>query len=129
MWTYIQRTGKLYHDGALIGAGYSGHGQGLNNPAMDDIHDVGPLPAGNYSLTEWRDNDLDTGRGTIVLVPAKGTNTHGRGGFRIHGDNAAMNQSASHGCIVIGNAEFRRRIWDTGEHYLEVAADQAKTQT
>jgi hypothetical protein len=43
-WTYKQSTGELDHNGAAIGAGYSGHGAGLNNPAMQNVHDVGPIP-------------------------------------------------------------------------------------
>jgi len=34
------------------------------------------------------------------LTPIEGTDTFGRSGFMVHGDNQALNHSASEGCIV-----------------------------
>lgn len=121
LFVYSQGWGNLYRDSEVIGTGYSGHGDGLNDPAYEAVHDVGPIPAGLYRMTEYREDDPHTGKGTIVLEPEPGTDTHGRGGFRIHGDNAAGNRSASHGCIVIGNAAFRKeKMWNTGDRLLSV---------
>lgn len=44
---------------------------------------------------------------TFRLVPCLGTETYGRSGFLIHGDNAASD--ASHGCII-ANRDCRRFI-------------------
>jgi hypothetical protein len=71
-------------------------------------------------MTEWRDDDPHTGLGTIVLEPCDGNEMFGRAGFRIHGDSAAHNKGASHGCIIYGVAKNRRAMWDTGDHDLEV---------
>ncbi len=46
MWTYAQKTGSLLQDGQAVATGYSGFDEGKNNPAMQAIHDVGPIPQG-----------------------------------------------------------------------------------
>jgi len=33
-----------------MGTGYSGLAEGKNNPAMERIHDVGPIPRGSYTI-------------------------------------------------------------------------------
>jgi hypothetical protein len=38
------------------------------------------------------------------LEPDAGTDTRGRAGFLIHGDNTAMDHTASHGCIILPRA-------------------------
>jgi hypothetical protein len=38
------------------------------------------------------------------LTPINGTDTLGRSGFYIHGDNSAQDSSASNGCIILNNA-------------------------
>ncbi len=64
---YSQSNGILYAvpdevaaaavSGAMqIGAAYSGHGLGLNNPAMQNVPDVGPLPQGTYVIGDPHDN-------------------------------------------------------------------------
>jgi hypothetical protein len=49
-YVYSQSTGKLTYFGDLIGTGYSGKGKGKNNPAMQDVKDIGPVPAGLYEI-------------------------------------------------------------------------------
>jgi len=103
MWTYHQRTGAIYDGNELAGYGYSGHGNGLNSPGMESVHDIGPLPAGNWIILEWVDNYPTKGPVVARLSPVENT-AHGRSGFLIHGDNALGNHSASHGCIIAGRA-------------------------
>lgn len=43
-WVYHQKTGKLYHDGTLIGSGWAGNGVGKNAPAMQNMPSTGPFP-------------------------------------------------------------------------------------
>ncbi|MGO9260313.1 MAG: hypothetical protein ACLQU1_29000 [Bryobacteraceae bacterium] len=50
MWTYNQLTGALSHNAQPAGTGYSGMGPGKNNPAMQDVHDVGPIPKGKWHM-------------------------------------------------------------------------------
>ena len=52
MWTYIQTSGVLSHNGQQDGSGYSGHGDGINNPAMQSVSNVGPIPQGQWTIGE-----------------------------------------------------------------------------
>jgi hypothetical protein len=60
----------------------------------------GPIPRGAWTIGEFFDDP--GGKGPVVahLTPCEGTETFGRSGFMIHGDNQALNHSASEGCIV-----------------------------
>ena len=119
MWQYSQSSGVLARNGQPILTGYAGHGDGLNNPAAEDQIDVGPLPKGLYLMTRLFDSPR-TGLATIVLEPAPANNMYDRSAFRIHGDNAAANHTASDGCIVAGHAADRKAIWDTQDRELTV---------
>ena len=100
-WTYVQSTGKLSDPaGQWVATGYSGHGEGVNNPADDAIPDVGPIPAGSYIIGAAITHPT-CGPIAMRLDPVAGTDTHGRAGFLIHGDSAAGNHTASHGCIIL----------------------------
>ncbi|MBV8593423.1 MAG: DUF2778 domain-containing protein [Caulobacteraceae bacterium] len=101
MWTYLRTTGELRHDGTLVGHGYSGHGDGLNDPAMEGVPDIGPIPAGAWTIGAPLDPPDHLGPLAMPLTPAPHTNTFGRSAFFMHGDNAAGDQSASHGCIIM----------------------------
>jgi hypothetical protein len=98
---------------------YSGNGEGLNNPAMEQVHMVGPLPADTYDMTEFTTGDR-TGPGTIVLVARNLKPNFGRSLFRIHGDNAAANFTASDGCIILPGLVYRENVWDSGDRALNV---------
>jgi hypothetical protein len=121
MYTYRQSTGLLARDGVALLNGYAGHGAGVNNPAMQDQHDIGPLPEGRYVMTALI-NSPHTGLATIILDPDPANRMFGRSGFRIHGDNSAANRTASNGCIIAGHAPDRTNIWNSGDRSLEVLA-------
>lgn len=97
--TYSQRAG-LFRINGWAAIGYSGHGAGLNNPKMQQVKDVGPIPQGVYTI-EPPHADPVVGPVAMRLQPAEANEMFGRGDFLIHGDNAAMNQTASEGCIVL----------------------------
>jgi hypothetical protein len=121
MLTYSQSTGDMFDDaGTLIGQGYSGIGEGLNNPAKQDVQGVGPLPQGSYTIGAPFD-DPTTGPYSMRLEPAIGNNMFGRSAFLIHGDTISNDHTASHGCIVMARA-FREKIWSDGDHALDVTA-------
>src|SRR5215813_11458970 len=102
MYRYRQSTGEFTRsDGTFRLAGYAGHGPGVNNPLMQDQHDIGPLPRGRYKMTALIDSP-HTGLATIILDPDPANQMFGRSGFRIHGDNAAANHTASNGSIIAG---------------------------
>lgn len=124
MWTWDQSAGELRRDGAFVGKGYAGNGRGKNNPSLQGVRGVGPLPRGKWKLTGVY-NSKNTGPYTVTLhavdaVP--GDDTHqptGRGAFRIHGDSIKNPGTASRGCIVLPRV-LRERMWKSGDHDLEV---------
>jgi len=107
-FTYSQSTGRFSRDGVLIGIGYSGHGAGLDNPAMQAVADVGPIPAGDWTIAGARDGG-HLGPMVMDLAPVAPFAAFGRSLFRIHGDNPAANHTASDGCIILGPA-YRTQI-------------------
>ena len=118
MWTFSQSTGELLQNGKFEGTGYSGTGEGRNNPSMQDVPNVGPIPQGNYIIGEAYDDD-HLGPCVMHLDAEDDTNTFGRSLFRIHGDN--VNHDASHGCIILGPS-IRHIIADSGDDELTVVA-------
>ncbi|MDB5724999.1 MAG: hypothetical protein JWQ16_1753 [Novosphingobium sp.] len=117
-WVWDQSAGTLSRDDKLVSRGYAGAGRGKNNPAMQDAVGVGPIPRGRWIITTVRDSP-NTGPFTIVLEPAKGTDTRGRSAFRIHGDSVKNPGTASHGCIILPRA-IRNQIWASGDRDLVV---------
>jgi hypothetical protein len=119
MWSYDSANGNLSHDGEFVGTGYSGFEAAANDQSQESVPNVGPIPRGDYTIGDFFDDP--GGKGPIVadLTPDAGTDTFGRSGFMIHGDNVEMNHSASHGCIILAHA-IRQQISDSGDSDLEV---------
>lgn len=120
MFGYNQTNGILSRSGAVIGTGYSGHGEGVNNPAMEKIPNVGPIPRGMWNIGPAATRP-DFGSVVMSLTPQEGTDTFGRGGFLMHGDEVAHpgEELASHGCIILPKS-IRQFISDSGDTQLEV---------
>lgn len=97
MFIYSQSTGIIRRGDVLVGKGYSGQGEGRNNPAMESIRSVGPIPRGQYHIGPAYDAP-GLGPCIMPLTPV-GHDALGRSGFFIHGDSKKGN--ASHGCIVL----------------------------
>ena len=135
-WTYSQRifargqTGLL----ALTNTGqswecYSGHGDGLNNPLLEAVADVGPIPEGKWFIEavintdpatnpfanpspdrigNWLSSEAHLGPWVWILSwvsqadgnPAWLFPQRDRKSFRVHGDSSAQDHTASEGCIV-----------------------------
>jgi RHS repeat-associated protein len=84
--------------------GYAGRGEGRNNPNMQDVPFVGPLPTGVYDMyPAW--NSPTTGRVTIPLKHQGGPKdfppTRSPDLMRIHGPNPDHPDDSSKGCIVV----------------------------
>jgi hypothetical protein len=121
MWTYRQSTGELIAaDGVCCGVGYAGHGAGINDPAMDAIAHVGPLPRGRYTIGLAYDHPT-LGPLTMNVAPDPATEMHGRADFRIHGDSIHDPGTASHGCMVQDH-RVRRAVSESADRDLEVVA-------
>jgi type VI secretion system (T6SS) effector TldE1-like protein len=105
MWTYVVITGTLNHLEVQVGRGYSGHGEGINNPTLGWESNVGPIPAGQWTVGEAVDHPR-LGPVAMPLTPNIGTAMLGRGGFWIHGDSVefADLEEASHGCIIFARS-------------------------
>jgi hypothetical protein len=120
-WTYNSKTGQLKDgEGNLVGTGYSGHGEGVNNPDLESTPDVGPIPRGTWTIGDFFD---DPEKGPIVarLSPWSESVAFGRSGFMLHGDNPAGNQSASLGCIIMPR-DARLAVKNSGSTILLVVA-------
>lgn len=129
-WTYDQSTGVLTAPDGRRWGGYSGRGEGLNNPAMDHVRARGPIPRGRWDMGAningkfqkgKRRKSMRTGPAVFDLVPQRGTITHGRSAFQIHGDNNLLNFTASSGCIIV-RREARDAILDSKVFDLVVVA-------
>lgn len=100
MFEFNSRSGVLTQNGKSVDGGdqcYSGTGAGRNNPDLESLADVGPVPRGKYKIGPVYD-DPHLGPLVMHLDPLPGTNDYGRTLFRIHGNNAA--NDASHGCVI-----------------------------
>lgn len=121
MWTYAQQTGALLQDGQTVANGYSGIDNGKNNPSMQAVPNVGPIPQGDWTIVGPPVNTPDHGPFVLRLQPAPGTNTFGRSGFLMHGDSIESPGCASHGCVIMPRT-VRERVWNSGDTELEVVA-------
>lgn len=115
MWVYDQKTGNLTRNEKLVGLGYSGTGEGRNNPASEAVPNVGPIPRGLYSIGKAYAHPK---LGPVVMnLDPIGHNALGRTAFRIHGDNAK--HDASEGCVILGPS-VRRLIAASDDKQLTV---------
>lgn len=121
-WTYCQRTGELHQDGKHVGTGYSGAGEGKNNPSLEHVANVGPVPCGNWIIAGPPLDTHEHGPYVLRLNPEPNTETHGRSGFLIHGDSKRSPGTASQGCIILPRV-LREQMWESGDRELEVIAE------
>lgn len=139
MYIYLQKSGEIYeipiclelgslknkteilaNRGRLMGTGYSGHGDGMNNPDAEKKPLVGPIPKGWYRIGEPEcvpPEPAGSHGPYIIPLQPDGHYAFGRSGFLIHGDNAT--HAASCGCIVL-NRPLREEIGSGVSRYLLV---------
>jgi hypothetical protein len=122
MWTYAQKSGALLQGTTRIGTGYSGYQEGKNNPSMQAVENVGPIPQGTWTIEGPPFNTQEHGPYVLGLQPAQDTNTFGRSEFLMHGDSIANPGNASRGCIIMPH-DVRVTVWTSGDTQLEVVAD------
>lgn len=102
---YGQATGAIAIRGdedvpTVIARGYSGASGHVNRPESEALKSRGPIPRGLWMLDAPVRDHPKLGPCVIPLEAAEGTETFGRSLFRIHGDNARGDFTASEGCIV-----------------------------
>lgn len=117
-WVFEQKTGRVLFGSVFSHRAYSGGGDGQNNPALQHVHGVGPIPQGLYDIGKPEESRV-TGHYIMRLTPRPGTNTYGRGDFEWHGDNTS--HTASHGCIISPH-DKREQIHESGDTLLEVVS-------
>lgn len=118
MWNYIQKTGELLHEGEHVAFGYAGREDGKNNPEMQSVKGIGPLPVGIYRA-EPPGYDPVVGSYAMRLDPDPANEMYGRSSFFMHGDSSEHPGLASHGCIVQSRLT-REAFWDSGDHMIRV---------
>lgn len=99
--TYEQVTGKFFDGDKVIGIGWAGHLQGRNNPDMQNVKGVGPLPKGKYIINDPEDG-THLGPIAFPLTPDPANEMFGRSGFFIHGADIQHPALSSDGCIIQG---------------------------
>ncbi|MBS0352021.1 MAG: DUF2778 domain-containing protein [Proteobacteria bacterium] len=114
-WTYKQSTGQIMLNNKAIGTGYSGIGQGKNNPILQSFRNLGPIPQGRYKIGPLY-HSHKTGPFVMNLIPIN-HNALGRSSFEIHDDNPTHN--VSNGCIILSR-DLRLRIGMDKDKILEV---------
>jgi hypothetical protein len=125
LFQYKQSTGLMQQIGAGSATphvtGYSGHGNGVNNPAMQNVPNIGPIPQGTYTIGEpevYHSHGGDLAN-SMKLTPDPSNVMYGRGGFWIHAGMADGSQTASEGCIIFDSAA-RQMIINSGIRILQV---------
>jgi hypothetical protein len=126
-FVYKQASGNLFLNTIFIGAGYCGHGSGLNNPAAQDQQNVGPIPTGTYTIGPPHTPVDHLGPLALPLYPDPTNQMFGRFGFFMHGDNQFANHSASNGCIIM-RPEFRSQVASSDDKTLIVVSGVAPQQ-
>lgn len=116
---YSQSTGVLTINSAIVGTCYAGRNAGLDNHAMEGAQGTGPIPCGFYTIGDPQEPVGHLGPLAMPLKPNAGTDTLGRSGFFMHGDNASHDHSASHGCIV-ADLTIRTAVLNAPDDQLEV---------
>lgn len=120
MWVYEQSTGRLSLNGNLAGTGYSGNGAGKNNPQMQSVANVGPIPCGVYAIGAPF-NSIKHGPFAMPLSPDPTNAMFKRSGFMLHGDSIEHPGCASEGCIIMPLG-VRHAVWDSGDRGLTVVS-------
>jgi hypothetical protein len=119
MWIYEQKTGALRLNDNIVAKGYSGHGDGKNNPEAESIHNVGPIPRGNWRISGPPVDTSTHGPFVLHLMALPETETFGRSGFLIHGDSMEHPGAASEGCVILARS-VREYVWTSNDRNLKI---------
>jgi len=109
---FNHRTGVWSRpDGTRLGWAWAGNDSnptwnpnkihGKLNPEHQALHNIGPIPAGDWVVGEWHDHPT-LGPMVATLTPCKGTDALGRDGFYMHGPDRdpVFYGQESRGCVV-----------------------------
>ena len=125
-WIFEQSTGNLVSpSGEVVASGYAGgncgkNPEGRNNPALQNVPCIGPLPVGTYTFG-LPVPVSKLGPYAIPLIPDSRNEMYGRGDFYMHGDRVGDPGAASEGCIIMPRA-IRDEVWASDDHTLMVVS-------
>ena len=102
----------------------AGAGSGKNNPEMQQVANVGPIPAGEWAIQGPPVDTTGHGPYVLKLDPAPYTETFGRSGFLMHGDSKEHPGCASEGCVILPR-DVREKVWESGDRELQVVRTTA----
>lgn len=118
MITFHQRSGKTYRATELIATGWAGQLEGINNPDLQHVANIGPLPRGFYTIGPAYSHPV-LGPLTMNLTPDPETEMYGRSQMRCHGASMSHPNLSSHGCLILPRYA-RQHIIDIGDRRLQV---------
>lgn len=78
-----------------LDTGAAGREDGLNNPQMERVRGIGPLPRGQYLMRVVAHSRFAAPAIQLTFAPETRMETYGRSGFYIHGG------TKSEGCILL----------------------------
>jgi hypothetical protein len=118
IWIYEQESGKLFCRGEHVASGYSGFAEGRNNPAMEHVRFIGPIPRGTYRIG-YEEQTGAYGPVALPLTPCEGTMAHGRRMFMIRSDSRHLPGTAPH-CPLVLPQDIRMVLAASIDRILEV---------
>jgi RHS repeat-associated protein len=128
-WIYYESTGTMLHVDSngyadYAAKGYAGIGAGYNNPDMQGVKNIGPLPQGGYTIQPQKDNITNGPHkrrllASMRLTPNAANEMYERYGFLIHGPHDNDRQDSSNGCPIFSR-NVRDDIGDSGDNCLRV---------
>ncbi len=104
------------HNGVVVGRGYSGAPGYVNDPARENVHDHGVIPAGHYRIGTAA---TYTNMSDCVRLFPVGHNAYGRTRLWMHGNDRHGGRASSTGCVVM-DLIYRRAVINSGDTDLMV---------
>jgi hypothetical protein len=117
----VDPSGSVAWKAAYAGGNEGKNIEGVNNVAMQDQPNIGPLPQGKYAMVQIVLQHPRLGPYVILLSPDAANEMYNRGDFRIHGDRTdpSLVHAASEGCIIAPRF-VREKMWTSTDHEVEV---------
>lgn len=110
----------MWKDSIIDHIAYAGHGIGYDNPKMQNVKGIGPIPCGWYTIGALQ-NESGLGNDVMPLIPDAENDMFGRSGFWWHGDEIKNpgKHLASDGCII-SHLYDRLHVAESGDNRLQV---------
>jgi hypothetical protein len=126
MFIFESSTGRLFDlNQKFIATGYAGgnkgqNREGINNPKLQNVHNIGPLPEGIYTMGDPVEGS-HLGPLAIPLTPDSNNQMFGRSDFYVHGDHIGAPGTASDGCMIFAH-DIRTLLSQSDDKQIQVIA-------